>query len=66
MFVLLIQTNCFFDVLGAVAIAVAIVDAKLPNISHLPKVYIYERTQLVANKSERFDLYKWTTRVVLF
>ena len=66
MVVLLIQTNCFLDVLGAVAVAATVVDAKLPNISHLPKVYIYERTQLVANKSKRYALYKWTTRVALF
>ena len=66
MVVLLIQTNCFFDVLGDVAVAAAVVDAKLPNISHLPKVYIYERTQPVDNKSQRYGLLKSTTQVALF
>ena len=67
--VLLIQTYCFLDVLGAVAVAVAaaVVDAaKLPNISYLPKVYIFERTQQFVNKSKRYGLLKWTTRVALF
>ena len=61
---MLIQTYRFFDVL--VAVAAAVVDAKLPNISHLPKVYSYERTQLFANESKRYGLLKSTTQVALF